>query len=132
MRFKDAVLDAAPEAFEYFRELVASLVVWNIVRDDVEHRIDLRCFFRFRFVEFDGQFLYVEFTLGYQACGSFVKKKLLENRFGMSYYVRLVGTGNNALRIWASTPQNCPTTSQDAFAETDTLKQRTYTNRLGS
>ena len=83
MRFKDAILDAGAEPFEDFGELVASLVVWNIVRDDIEHRIDLRCFFRFRFVQRNLQFTYAELMLGYQPCRSLVKKKSFENRFQM-------------------------------------------------
>ena len=64
MCFKDAILDAGTEPFEDFCKLIAPPVVWNIVRDDVEHRIDLPCFFRFRFVQLDLQFTYTGLMLG--------------------------------------------------------------------
>ena len=35
-------------------------------------------------------------------------------------------TGNNALRIWVSTPQNCPTTNQDTFQRHATGNQLPY------
>jgi len=58
MCFKHTVLDTGTKPFEHFGELTAPSVVWNIVRDDIEHRMNLRCFFGFRF----------ELTLGYQPC----------------------------------------------------------------
>ena len=39
MSFKHTVLDAGPEPFECFRELIAPTVVWNIIRDYIEYRI---------------------------------------------------------------------------------------------
>ena len=39
MCFKHTVLNARAEAFEGFRKLIASPVIWNIVRDEIEHGI---------------------------------------------------------------------------------------------
>ena len=41
VRFKHTVLDAGAEPFEYFCKLIAPPVVWNIVRNDIEHCINL-------------------------------------------------------------------------------------------
>ena len=68
MCLKDAILDAGAESFEDFGESVASLIVWDIVRDDIEHRMYLPRFFRFRFVQRDLPFRYTELRLGYQPC----------------------------------------------------------------
>jgi hypothetical protein len=39
MCLKHTVLDAGAESFKCFRELIASSVIGNIVRDNIEHQI---------------------------------------------------------------------------------------------